>query len=79
MTNAEHLQLSNGEYRVPILHLGREELAELFPEDQPCIRQLSDLEIEALALEVEDALDEIYRVVLRFVWARFQSSVQQSR
>lgn len=79
MTNADHLPLSNGEYRVPMLHLGREELVELFPEDQICIRQLTDLEIEALALEVEGALDEIYRVVLRLVWARFQSSVHQSR
>lgn len=75
MTNADHFQLSNGEYRVSILHLGRGELVELFPEDQTRIRQLTDLEIEALALEVEGALDEIYRVVLRLVWARFQIRV----
>lgn len=64
---------------MPILHIGREELVELFPEDQARIRQLTDLEIEALALEVECALAAIYRLTLRLVWAEFQIGVQRGR
>jgi hypothetical protein len=78
-TKADHVQLSNGEYRVPILHFGREELIQLCPEDQTRIRQLTDLEIEALALEVEDVLDEIFRLTVPLVWAKFQTGVGDSR
>lgn len=79
MTNADHLQLSNGEYRVPILHLGRAELIRFYPEAQTRICQLTDLEIEALALEVEGALEEIFRLTVRLVWAEFQTGVQHLR
>jgi len=65
--------LQAGEYRVPILYLGREELIAALPEDELRIRQMSDLEIEALALQIEDSLAEVYRMVLRIAWVSFLS------
>lgn len=60
--------LTSGEYRVPILYVGRDELIALLPDHEAHIRHLTDLEIEALALEIEASLTEIYGMVLQIVW-----------
>jgi hypothetical protein len=66
--------LTTGEYRVPILYLGRDELIAVLPEHETRIRQLTDLEIEALALEIEGSLTELYVMALRIAWTAFLSS-----
>jgi hypothetical protein len=70
----EPIRLESGEYRVPILYLGRDELIAALPDYEMLIRQLSDLEIEALALQLEDGLAEVYRMMLRIVWFEFMTT-----
>ena len=76
--HTEYAPLTSGEYRVPILFVGREELMAVLPEHQAQIRQLSDLEIEALALQVEACLAEFCRLALRLTWSDFLSERAQN-
>lgn len=54
----------SGEYTVALFQLGREEVAEAGPDLKDCIQKLKDADIEAIALQAEKAMQDIYRMVL---------------
>jgi len=54
-------------YRISLFAVGREELAEVLPEQRETIEHLTDLQVEELAMQIEEALTEIYKMTLRAV------------
>ena len=54
-------------YRISLFAVGREELVSLLPDQREIIQQFTDLQVEELAMQLEDALTEIYKMTLRAV------------
>lgn len=61
-------------YRISLFAVGREELAEVLPEQRETIEQLTDLQVEELAMQIEEALTEIYKMTLRAVLMSYMAN-----
>lgn len=59
------------EYRVPLLYLGKEELAEVRPDLKRDIERLKDTDIEVIAMEAEEALRAVYGMVLNITLTNY--------
>jgi hypothetical protein len=54
----------SAEYRVTLFEFGKDELREIRPDVADMVQQLKDTDIEAIALQAEEALKEVYKMVL---------------
>ncbi len=61
----------SGEYTVTLFQLSREELTEARPDLKDRIQNLKDTDIEAIALQAEKAMQDIYRMVLALTVASY--------
>src|SRR5690606_30552220 len=59
------------EYRIPLLYLGKEELAEVRPDLKSDIERLKDTDIEVIAMEAEEALRAVYGMVLNITLTNY--------
>lgn len=61
------------DYRVPLLYLGKGELAEVRPDLRSQIERMKDTDIEVIAMEAEEALRAVYRMVLNIALTNYLS------
>lgn len=61
----------SGEYTITLFQLGRDELTDARPDLKDRIISLKDTDIEAIALESEKAMQDIYKMVLSLTLASY--------
>lgn len=65
------------EYRVALFHLGKAELIDSRADLKDLIEQLQDTDIEAIALEAEEALRVVYAMVLNITLTNYLTREKQ--